>query len=133
MEAAVSLETDPEAAAVALADTSELAAAQGLREAEAWAWYAWAAHHLLTGDWNAALEAGRFALELAEANAYRRVAIRTWYVLLPIADALRDEQLLHEAHAFSAAARASFPAVPAPWARVMSVPPTSASQPPGCR
>jgi len=119
-EAAFLLDTDPVAAAAALDEATEVAVAHGLREVLAWVGYSWAEHHLVGGDWDAAVLAGRRGLEIAEANAYTRAAIRTWYTLVPIASERGDDELLRDAHAFSERARAFFPEVPAPWARVMS-------------
>ncbi len=119
-EAAFLLDTDPVAAAVALDDAAELAVAHGLREQLAWVEYSWVEYHLVGGDWDAAVGAARRALEIAEANAYTRAAIRTWYAVVPIASERGDEELLRGAHAFAERARAFFPDVPAPWARVMS-------------
>ncbi len=120
MEAAFLLDRDSAAAAAALRDASDLAEAHGLRETQAWVEYSWVEHHLIGGAWDAALAAARCALEIAEANAYTRAAIRTWYAVVPIADERGDEELLRAAHAFAEGARAFFPEVPAPWARVMS-------------
>ncbi len=114
------LETDRAAAASALDEAAEASVAHGLRESLAWAHYCWVEHRLLGGDWDEAIAAGRRAHAIAEPNAYTRAAIRTWYAVLPAAVERGDEQLVRAAHAFSEQARAFFPAVPAPWARVMS-------------
>jgi class 3 adenylate cyclase len=119
-EAMLLLETQPREAEAALHRAVELCRARGLQEELAWADYSRAELGLATGDWDAAVTAGLRAIELAERNAYRRPLIRTWYVLMPIAAARGDAALLRRAFEFSLEFRPSFPAVPAPWARVMS-------------
>jgi class 3 adenylate cyclase/tetratricopeptide (TPR) repeat protein len=119
-EAIMLFDGDPLAAADALARADELCRARGLLEELAWTDYARTELGLLTGDWDVALAAGLRAVDLAERNAYRRAGIRSWYAILPIAAARRDEEVLRRAHAFSSRFRPHFPTVPAPWARVMS-------------
>jgi class 3 adenylate cyclase/tetratricopeptide (TPR) repeat protein len=120
MEASILLDGDRAAAARALEDAGELCVAHGLRESLAWTEYLWVEYHLLAGAWDEAIAAARRAHDIAEPNAYTRAAIRTWYAVLPAADAAGNEELVRSAHAFSEEARAFFPEVPAPWARVMS-------------
>jgi class 3 adenylate cyclase/tetratricopeptide (TPR) repeat protein len=119
-EAIMLLEREPVAASEALDRGDELCRARGLLEELAWTEYVRTELGLLTGDWDGALAAGLRAVDLAERNAYRRAGIRSWYAILPIAAARQDEELLRRAHAFSKRFRPHFPAVPAPWARVMS-------------
>lgn len=113
-------ERDAAAAFAVLSEAEELARARGLIEELAWIGYVRTELGLLTGDWDTALLAGIEAAGLAERNSYRRAGIRTWYAVLAIASARRDEDLLRRGHAFCERFRPHFPEVPAPWARVMS-------------
>ena len=107
-------------AAEALDRAEEYAGARGLLEELAWVDYARAELAFLRGEWDDAVAAALRAVELAERYGYRRVGIRSWYVLVPIASARGDTDLLRGAFDFSLRERPSFPTEPAPWARVMS-------------
>ncbi len=72
----------------------EIARAHGLTEELAWTEYARAEAFMTSSDWDAAVAAGLRALEIAEPNAYHRAAVRTWFVLVPIAFARGDAELL---------------------------------------
>ena len=120
MEAILLLEEAPEEASAALDRAGDLCLARGLTEELAWTNYARVELRLLAGAWDEAVAAGLDALGLAEPNGYRRAAIRTYYALLPIAAARGEDELVRRAYQFSERARPHFPAVPGPWARVMS-------------
>jgi tetratricopeptide (TPR) repeat protein len=87
----------------------ELARAHGLTEALAWNDYARAELLFASGDWDGAVAAGRRALELAERYAYHRAAVRTWFVLVPIAFARADTELLAHARQWWEAHTAGLP------------------------
>jgi tetratricopeptide (TPR) repeat protein len=119
-EAMLLLERDRAAAAAVLDEADALARSRGLLEELAWTEYTRAELCLLYGDWDAAVAAGLRAADLVERYGYRRAGIRSWYVLLPIASARGDQELLRRGHELSERFRPHFPVVPAPWARVMS-------------
>jgi class 3 adenylate cyclase/tetratricopeptide (TPR) repeat protein len=87
----------------------ELARAHGLTEALAWTDYARAETLCASGDWDGAVAAGRRALEVAERYAYHRAAVRTWFVLVPIASARADDVLLDHARRWWAAHASGLP------------------------
>ena len=80
-----------------LAGAAQLAQAHGLTELIAWNGYWRAEVGLASGAWDAATAASLGAIELAERNAYHRAAVRTWFVLVPIAAARGDVELLRRA------------------------------------
>jgi len=55
----------------------EIAGAHGLREELAWIDYARAEAGFVGGEWDGAMTSGVSAIEVAERNAYHRVAVRT--------------------------------------------------------
>jgi class 3 adenylate cyclase len=112
------METDAVAAWDASARASELAEARGLVEAQAWNLYGVVELGLLSGEWDRAVGASLSAIELGERNAYHRPVVRSWFAVLPIANARGDERLLRRAHGWFA--DAALPSPPAPWARVMA-------------
>jgi hypothetical protein len=61
------------------------------------------------GRWDAAWTAGLDALELAEAGAYHRVAVRTWHAIVPIAAARGRSDVLERALRWYADHDAIFP------------------------
>jgi class 3 adenylate cyclase/tetratricopeptide (TPR) repeat protein len=91
------LERDVGEALDVLDRTEELCRAHGLTESLAWTEYSRTEAHALAGDWDAAIEAGRRAVALGEANGYHRATLRTWSALLPIAVARHDAVLAGEA------------------------------------
>jgi class 3 adenylate cyclase/tetratricopeptide (TPR) repeat protein len=119
-EAMLLLERDRGAAAAALDEAEALARSRSLLEELAWTEYTRAELGLLYGEWDAAVAAGLRAADLVQRYGYRRAGIRSWYVLIPIASARGDEELLRRGHDLSERFRPHFPVVPAPWARVMS-------------
>jgi hypothetical protein len=96
----------------------ELCEAHGLREDLAWSLYVNAEIGLVSGAWDAALAAGRRALELGVAGGFDRAVIRTWSTILPIAAARRDDALLGEGGTWLAD-RFREPERPSPYALVM--------------
>ena len=84
--------------ALPLADAAaEVAGVYGLVEAGGWADYMRAEAHMSAGRWQEAVEAGLRAIELGEAHGYHRVVVRSWFVLLPVAQAQGREDLIRQA------------------------------------
>jgi hypothetical protein len=81
----------------ALDRADELAGAHGMREASVWVDYTRAEVGFALGDWDDAWLAGTRAVDLGEANAYHRATVRTWHVLVPMAAARGNTQLLRRA------------------------------------
>lgn len=100
-----------------LARAAFLAEAHGLTEEIAWNEYSRVEIGLLLGDWDAALESGQQALDLADRNAYHRVQVRTWFALSPIAVARERRDLLGRAFRWFDEHQAIFP--PSPYGRFM--------------
>jgi class 3 adenylate cyclase len=97
-----------------------LCEAHGLREDLAWSHYTQTEVGLVSGDWDAAVAAGRRALEIGIAGGYDRAVVRTWSTVLPIATARRDVALLREGHAWLTE-RFREPENPSPYALVIGV------------
>lgn len=110
---------DPRAALGPLADVIELAATHGLTEQGGWGEYSRCETLWLLGDWDAALESGRRALDLAERYAYTRLAFRTFMVVLQIAAERGDAALAERWDGWWVGAQTDFPPSPSPYARVL--------------
>lgn len=101
---------------------AELAEARGLTELLVWNGYARVEAGLVSGEWDAAVEAGLHAVDLGERNSYHRAVVRTWFAIVPIAGARRDVAVLARAsdwfaaHGLSAANAASM----SPYAHLMA-------------
>jgi class 3 adenylate cyclase/tetratricopeptide (TPR) repeat protein len=95
-----------------LDEAAEIAVSHGLDEALGWAEYARAEVALGLGLWDVALRAGLRAIDIGERHGYRRVVVRTWHVLCPVAGAREDLDLLRRAAAWYEAAEASLPGSP---------------------
>ena len=105
--------TDCAAEATAVIELmEEVATAHGVTEALAWADYVRCEQGFVLGDWAAARDAGIRALDLADRNAYARVAIRTWMALSPLAHAQRDVALLRRLHSWFEPRKARLPKSP---------------------
>ncbi|CAN5839151.1 hypothetical protein BH24CHL6_BH24CHL6_07670 [soil metagenome] len=101
-----------------LADRAEeIARRRGGEEDVAWVDYLRAETGFVSGDWQAALEAGLRAVELGERYAYHRVVVRTWHALLPIAEARGEQDLITRAAAWYAEREGTFP--DSPYARIV--------------
>ncbi len=110
--AGVLAETDPSAMPPVLDEAEALAEAWAMTEESAWIALARAEAGLASGDWDAALAAALGGLEIAERLSYDRAAVRTWFVLTPMAEARRDRAVLERAAAWFERHQASFP-----WSR----------------
>src|SRR4051794_1294009 len=91
------LEDSPDDVVVRLGPAREVADAHGLVEDGAWCDYALAEAYLAAGRWDEAIAAGRRALTVAARHDFSRVAVRTWFVLLPIARVRGRDDLIGEA------------------------------------
>lgn len=110
---------DDQAAEVwGIADRAEeITRRHGSEEDLAWIDYLRAEAGFVSGEWDRAIEAGGRAVEVGERNAYHRVAVRTWHVLLPIAGARGDRALLEHGRRWYLARAGSFP--DSPYARIV--------------
>ncbi len=111
------LEHDPAGAGPWLDRAAALAEAHGMLEETAWVEYARTEVGFITGDWPTAMQRALAALEIAEANAYHRPVVRTWFVLSPMALLLGRGDLLQRAKAWFDPHRATFP--DSPYGRFM--------------
>ncbi len=108
---------DRTAEVVPLLDEAELLArSRALPHHLAWIAQCRAETGLLLGDWDDALRHGRAALDIAVSHGYHRAAVRTWFVLRPIARLRGDAPLLEEMGAWMAA-RTDLP--DSPYGRLM--------------
>jgi predicted ATPase len=112
-QAVVELAGDSVASVLPLADRlQQTAATYGVTESVAWADYLRAEACAALGRWDEAVGAGRRAIDLAQQNAYHRVAIRTWMVVAAIAGARRDRTLAEELAAWFLPRRERLPRSP---------------------
>jgi hypothetical protein len=111
--------TDPDAAIEALEATAELARAHGQLEQAGWCDYVRCELLWVLGRWDDALTVGIGVVDLAERNAYERLAFRTYVVLLPMAAARRDPGPADRYDAWTASTGLHLPTVPSPYARVL--------------
>jgi hypothetical protein len=95
----------------------DLAQAHGRLEDGGWTDYVCSEAAFVSGDWDRAYEFGLRAVNLGEANNYRRLTVRTWHVLVPIATVRGDIALLKRASDWYAGLTGQFP--DSPYARVM--------------
>ncbi|HET7686492.1 MAG TPA: adenylate/guanylate cyclase domain-containing protein, partial [Candidatus Limnocylindria bacterium] len=81
---------DPAGALAPLEAAAELASAHGLTEQAGWCEYARCEALWALGRWDEAMAVGERTLDLAERNAYGRLAFRTFMVVLQVAAARGD-------------------------------------------
>jgi class 3 adenylate cyclase len=110
---------DPRGAVPLLDAVIETAAAHGLTEQAGWCEYGRCETLWLLGDLDAALESGLSVLNLAERNAYNRLAFRTFMILLPIAASRGDTALAMRWDRWWADAERHFPPNPSPYGRML--------------
>ena len=89
----------------------------GTEEELGWLDYTRAEAGFVIGDWPAALAAGHRVMDVAEKSAYHRLAVRTWHVLLPLAEARADRELLARGAAWYSAHEHLFP--DSPYGRIV--------------
>ena len=96
--AASDLDDEPERALPQLAAAAEVAIAHGLIESTGWCEYARAEAQFAAGSWDAAIEAGLQAVDLGERHDFHRLVVRSWFVLLPLAQACGRVDLIRQAY-----------------------------------
>ena len=102
----------------AIADRAEeIARGRGGEEDLAWLDYLRSEAGFVSGQWDRAMESGARAVEIGERNAYHRAVVRTWHVLLPIAEARGDRRLIEHAFRWYEDRRGTFP--DSPYARIV--------------
>jgi hypothetical protein len=115
---AIVLADDHSAEAGPLNDLAATAAeAHGLREQVGWADYRRGEFGLVSGRWDEAVSAALRAVDLAEANAYVRLGVRSYFVLVAIAAQRGDVALGERCRRFNDALPGPKP--DSPYARVM--------------
>jgi class 3 adenylate cyclase/tetratricopeptide (TPR) repeat protein len=100
-----------------LDQAAEIAEAHGLREELAWVDYGRAEVGFVAGNWDGAWTSGLRAIEVAERNAYHRVAVRTWFVIVAMALARGRGDVLEHADRWFREHESIFP--PSPFAKLM--------------
>jgi hypothetical protein len=119
MRALRAVEVDLRGGLIRVDESIELAAAHGLTEQSGWGYSTRCEALWVMGDWDAAIEAGLRAVELAERYSYQRLGFRTWIVLLPIAAERLDAPLASRYEAWWEGAKHHFPPTPSPYARML--------------
>ena len=97
----------------------DAAISHGFTEQAGWFDYLAAEAAFVSGDWDRAREAGGRAIALAEANAYLRLAVRTWHVLIPIAGVQGDRATLEHASRWYKSLDGKFEFPDSPYSRVI--------------
>jgi tetratricopeptide (TPR) repeat protein len=110
---------DPAGAVPMLEAAGELARARGLTEEAGWVEYQTCETLWLVGAWDDAVRVGLHAVEIAERNAYQRLAFRTFVVLLPLAAARGDGDLVERFRRWWDGAASQLPTSPSPYARLL--------------
>jgi class 3 adenylate cyclase/tetratricopeptide (TPR) repeat protein len=100
MQAAQTWDQSPSAALDLLKQAEQAGLTRHLTEKLAWTHFARAEILFAIGEWDDATDAGEEALALAQGHAYNRAAVRTWFVLVPIAAAREDDVLMARARAW---------------------------------
>ena len=113
-------DTDPRAGLAIEDDAAQIAEAHGLTEQLGWIELARAEMSFVIGDWDAALDAGRRALDLGERYAYERLAFRTWMVVLPILAARGDDSWTARYTEWWAVAEAHHPKALSPYGKILN-------------
>jgi class 3 adenylate cyclase/tetratricopeptide (TPR) repeat protein len=110
---------DPAAALRPLEETAELARAHGQLEQAGWCDLSRSETLFVVGRWTEALALGGSVVDLAERNAYERLAFRTYVVLLPMAAERRDPSVADRYRAWHDASADRLPTVHSPYAKVL--------------
>ncbi len=98
VQAGLQLPDHPAEARRAADRVTQIARSRGSTEAGVWADYLRAEGALVDGDWGSAAAAGLQAIEVGDRNAYHRAVVRTWAVVVLIADATGQVEPLERAH-----------------------------------
>jgi hypothetical protein len=110
---------DPRGALPLFDATIEIAAAHGLTEQVGWGEYGRCETLWVLGEVEAAIAAGGRALDIAERNAYERLAFRTYMILLPMAALRGDRATAERWGRWWADAQSHFPPGSSPYGRMM--------------
>lgn len=100
-------------------EAAGVANAHGLIEQAGWCEMTRAEMLWVLGRWPEAMETARGAVDLAERNAYERLAFRTYVVMLPLAAALRIPSVADRFRAWDSALPDRGPANQSPYERVL--------------
>jgi hypothetical protein len=111
---------DPVAALPVLAETAELARAHGYVEQAGWCDSSRCEVLFVLGRWDEALAVGTGVVDVAERNAYQRLAFRTYVVLLAIGAVRRDPSIANRYRSWTRLWTDHLPAAPSPYAKVMT-------------
>jgi class 3 adenylate cyclase/tetratricopeptide (TPR) repeat protein len=95
----------------------EIAHRRGQEEDVCWIEYTRAEAAFASGDWDEAHASGMRAVELGERNSYDRAVVRTLHVLLPIATARGQREIVERSFLWHKARKHLFP--DSPYARIM--------------
>jgi hypothetical protein len=110
---------DPLGSLPALEQAGDVARARGLTEEAGWIDNQTCETLWLVGDWDASVDVGLRAVDVAERNAYQRLAFRTFVILLPLAAARGDRGLVGRFDHWWGGAAAQLPQSPSPYARLL--------------
>jgi class 3 adenylate cyclase len=97
----------------------QTAVAHGLTEETGWLDYLEAEGAFVSGDWTRARQVGLRAVDLGEANAYLRMTVRTWHLLIPIAGVTGDRDILARAARWYKSLEGKFEFPDSPYSRVI--------------
>jgi class 3 adenylate cyclase len=97
----------------------QTAAVHGLTEETGWLDYLESEAAFVSGDWDRARFVGNRAVALGEANAYLRMTVRTWHVLIPIASVTGDRDTLARAARWYRSLEGKFEFPDSPYSRVI--------------
>jgi len=111
---------DPEAALASLETTADLAHAHGQLEQAGWCDYARCELLWVMGRWDEAMSIGLAVVDVAERNAYERLAFRTWVVVLPMAAERRLSEPADRYRQWWTTARDHFPVAASPYGRLLT-------------
>jgi class 3 adenylate cyclase/tetratricopeptide (TPR) repeat protein len=100
-------------------DARATALAHGFSEELGWLDYLAAEAAFISGDWPRARELGGRAIALGEANAYLRMTVRTWHIMIPIAGVIGDRATLEHAARWYQSLEGKFEFPDSPYSRVI--------------
>jgi hypothetical protein len=102
-----------------LAEIRATALAHGLTEEAGWTDYTEAEAAFVSGDWDRATMVGLRAIDVGEANGYRRMTVRTLHVLIPIASVRGERSVLERAATWYGSFDGEATTVGSPYAMVI--------------
>jgi hypothetical protein len=104
---------------VPIAHGRDAAVSHGFTEEVGWFDYLAAEAAFASGEWDQAMTVGGRAVALGEANAYLRLTVRVWHILVPIAAARGDRATVDHAARWYGALEGKFEFPDSPYARVV--------------